>query len=206
MSANPFRKKSRSVVAPRVISEYLLSASGPEQFPKEEYPEIAFLGRSNVGKSSLINALVGQKGLAYTSNRPGCTQAINFYRVDELYSFVDLPGYGYARVPEELKIEWKKLIESYLVGRAALELSVLVLDARRGWMEMDLELKHWLEDHHKPYVVVATKMDKVKNQSEMARSLASLRKSADEPMLCSATTGRGVREIWQAIMKVRRSQ
>jgi GTP-binding protein len=204
MSANPFRKKSRSVVAPRVVSEFLLSASGPEQFPKEEYPEIAFLGRSNVGKSSLINALVGQKGLAYTSNRPGCTQSINFYRVDGVYSFVDLPGYGYARVPEEVKIAWKKLIESYLVEREALQLSVLVLDARRGWMETDLELQRWLENHQKPYVVVATKMDKVKNQSEMAKSVASLRKGADEPMLCSATTGRGVREIWQAITKTRR--
>jgi len=204
MSANPFRKKSRSVVAPRVVSEFLLSASGPEQFPKEEYPEIAFLGRSNVGKSSLINALVGQKGLAYTSNRPGCTQSINFYRVDGVYSFVDLPGYGYARVPEEVKIAWKKLIESYLVEREALQLSVLVLDARRGWMDTDLELQRWLENHQKPYVVVATKMDKVKNQSEMARSVASLRKGADEPMLCSATTGRGVREIWQAITKTRR--
>jgi len=204
MSANPFRKKSRSVVAPRVVSEFLLSASGPEQFPKEEYPEIAFLGRSNVGKSSLINALVGQKGLAYTSNRPGCTQSINFYRVDGVYSFVDLPGYGYARVPEEVKIAWKKLIESYLVEREALQLSVLVLDARRGWMDTDLELQRWLENHQKPYVVVATKMDKVKNQSEMAKSVASLRKGADEPMLCSATTGRGVREIWQAITKTRR--
>src|SRR5437879_7873940 len=107
MSAPKLENKPRSVVAPRVVAEFMLNASGPEQFPKEEYPESAFLGRSNVGKSSLINALVGQKGLAYTSNRPGCTQAINFYRVDELYSFVDLPGYGYARVPEELKIEWK---------------------------------------------------------------------------------------------------
>jgi len=204
MSANPFRKKSRSVVAPRVVSEFLLSASGPEQFPKEEYPEIAFLGRSNVGKSSLINALVGQKGLAYTSNRPGCTQSINFYRVDGVYGFVDLPGYGYARVPEEVKVAWKKLIESYLVEREALQLSVLVLDARRGWMDTDLELQRWLENHQKPYVVVATKMDKVKNQSEMAKSVASLRKGADEPMLCSATTGRGVREIWQAITKTRR--
>src|SRR5258708_3219095 len=107
MSANPFRKKSRSVVAPRVLSAFLLGASGTEQFPKVEYSEIAFLGRSNVGKSSLINALVGQKGLAYTSNRPGCTQSINFYRVDGVSGFVDLPGYGYARVPEEVKIAWK---------------------------------------------------------------------------------------------------
>ena len=181
-----------------------MSASGPEQFPKEEYPEIAFLGRSNVGKSSLINALVGQKKLAFTSSKPGCTQALNFYRVDSQYNFVDLPGYGYARVPEEIRLEWKKLIESYLLDRKALELSVLVLDARRAWMAPDLELKLWLEAHHRPYLVVATKMDKLKNQSERQQSLVNLRTGAEDPMLCSATTGRGVREIWQAITKTRR--
>ena len=204
MSGNPFRKRPPPVVAPKVSSEYLLSASGPEQFPKEEYPEIAFLGRSNVGKSSLINALVGQKKLAFTSNKPGCTQALNFYRVDSQYNFVDLPGYGYARVPEEIRLEWKKLIESYLLERKALELSVLVLDARRAWMEPDLELKRWLDAHDRPYLVVATKMDKLKNQSERQQSLVKLRTGAEEPMLCSAETGRGVREIWQAITKTRR--
>jgi GTP-binding protein len=204
MSGNPFRKRPPPVVAPKVVSEYLLSASGPEQFPKEDYPEIAFLGRSNVGKSSLINALVGQKKLAFTSNKPGCTQALNFYRVDSQYNFVDLPGYGYARVPEEIRLEWKKLIESYLLGRKALELSVLVLDARRAWMEPDLELKRWLEAHDRPYLVVATKMDKLKNQSERQQSLVKLRTGAEEPMLCSAETGRGVREIWQAITKTTR--
>ena len=203
MSGNPFRKKPPPAVAPRVISEYLLSASGPEQFPKEEYPEIAFLGRSNVGKSSLINALVGQKKLAFTSSKPGCTQALNFYRVDSLYNFVDLPGYGYARVPEEIRLEWKKLIESYLLERRGLTLSVLVLDARRGWMEKDLELKTWLDVHGKPSLAVATKMDKLKNQSEMQQSLKDLRKGAGEVMLCSAETGRGVREIWQAITTMR---
>jgi len=204
MSANLFQKKSRSVAAPKILSEFVLSASGPDQFPKEEYPEIAFLGRSNVGKSSLINALVGQKKLAFTSSNPGCTQALNFYRVDSLYNFVDLPGYGYARGPEEIRLEWKKLIESYLLDRKALELSVLVLDARRAWMAPDLELKLWLEAHHRPYLVVATKMDKLKNQSERQQSLVNLRRGAEEPMLCSATTGRGVREIWQAITKTRR--
>jgi GTP-binding protein len=205
MSAPNFENKPRSVVTPKVVSEFMLSASGPEHFPKEEYPEIAFLGRSNVGKSSLINALVGQKKLAFTSNKPGCTQAINFYRVGGSRHFVDLPGYGYARVPEEIRLEWKKLIESYLLGRQALQLSVLVLDARRGWMEKDLDLKRWLEVHQKPFLVVATKMDKL-NQSEKQRSLAQLRKSADEPMLCSAQTGRGVREIWQAITMTRPGQ
>ena len=183
----------------------MLSASGPEQFPREEYSEIAFLGRSNVGKSSLINALLGEKGLAFTSNKPGCTQAINFYRVGGLYYFVDLPGYGYARVSKDQTLQWKKLIESYLLERKALELSVLVLDSRRGWMERDLDLKRWLEVHRKPYLVVATKVDKL-NQSERHRSLASLNKHAGEPVMsCSASTGRGMREIWQAITKTRRA-
>jgi GTP-binding protein len=207
MSANPFQKKTRAPAAPKVLSEYVLSATGPEQFPKEDYPEIAFLGRSNVGKSSLINALLGQKALAFTSSTPGCTQAINFYRVDGSYNFVDLPGYGYARASKEQMLEWKTLIESYLLERGALGLSILVLDARRGWMGPDLDLKQWLEAHGKATLVVATKMDKLKNQSEMQRSLATLRESAGEAMLCSAATGRGVREIWQAIMtKTQRSQ
>src|SRR6266852_3473534 len=199
MSAPKFENKSRSVVAPKVVSEFVLSATGPEHFPKEEFPEIAFLRRSNVGQSSLINALLGQKALAFTSSKPGCTQAINFYRVDGARYFVDLPGYGYARVSKETTLEWKKLIESYLLERRGLTLSVLVLDARRGWMEKDLELKQWLDIHGKPSLAVATKMDKLKNQSEMQQSLKDLRKGAGEVMLCSAETGRGVREIWQAI-------
>lgn len=206
MSANLFQRKTRSLAAPKILSEYVLSASGPEQFPKEEYPEIAFLGRSNVGKSSLINALLGQKALAYTSSKPGCTQAINFYRVDGSYYFVDLPGYGYARVSKETTLEWKKLIESYLLERQVLKLSIIVLDARRGWMEKDLELKRWLDLQGKQTLVVATKMDKLKNQSEMQQCLKDLRQGAGEAMLCSAATGRGVREIWQAITMTRAMQ
>ena len=116
----------------KVCSEFVLSASGPAQFPREERPEIAFLGRSNVGKSSLINALLGQKALAFTSSKPGCTQSINFYRVDGSCYFVDLPGYGYARVSKDRTLEWKRLIDSYLLGRQVLKLSIIVLDARRG--------------------------------------------------------------------------
>jgi len=200
------RRKAREAVAPRIESEFLLSASGPGQFPREKYPEIAFLGRSNVGKSSLINALVGQKGLAYTSNTPGRTQAINFYLVGNEYCFVDLPGYGYARVSGDRKLEWKKLIESYLLERQVLELCILTLDGRRGWMQSDLDLKRWLEVHHRPYLVVATKMDKLKNQSERQRTLSSLGEVAGEEKMCSAVTGRGVGEIWQAIRKIRRNQ
>jgi GTP-binding protein len=189
-----------------VDSEFVLSASSPEQFPREELPEIAFLGRSNVGKSSLINALVGRSGLAFTSSKPGCTQTINFYRVGPCM-FADLPGYGYARVSKDRTLEWKKLIEKYLLERQVLERCVLVLDARRGWMESDLDLRGWLEVHRRPCLVVATKMDKLRNQSERQRSLVSLGEGpGEQAMLCSATTGRGVREIWQAITKTHHAQ
>jgi GTP-binding protein len=98
-------------------AQHIVSAAGPDQFPAETLPEVAFLGRSNVGKSSLLNCLTGKKGLAYTSANPGCTQLINFYSVDGSCHFVDLPGYGYARVPLPVKAQWQQLIESYLLNR-----------------------------------------------------------------------------------------
>jgi GTP-binding protein len=181
-------------------SVFVASSAKPDQFPSDGLPEIAFLGRSNVGKSSLINALTGRKGLAFTSNTPGRTQTINFYRINDAAYFVDLPGYGYARAPRELARQWQDLMESYLLSRQTLELSFLILDARRGWMDQDLELKQWLEFHNRRYQVIATKTDKL-NQSEQWQGLASIRKEHVEPLLFSASTGRGVREIWQVISK-----
>jgi len=187
----------------KLLAEFVRSASSPEQFPADGLPEIAFLGRSNVGKSSLINALVGQRGLAFTSSTPGRTQAINFYRIDGKYYFVDLPGYGYARVPRAATESWAKLIEHYLRERSTLRLSFLILDARRGWMDKDLDLKTWLEAHGRPYLVVASKIDKL-NQSEQLHGMKAMRQHA-EPLPFSAVTGRGVREIWQAISKTHQS-
>ena len=146
----------------------------------------------------MINALTGQRKLAFTSNTPGRTQTINFYRIGDKYYFVDLPGYGYARVPGAVTREWQALIESYLTNRARLELSLLIIDTRRGWMEPDLHLKDWLEFHERPYLVVATKTDKL-NQSELRRGLDAIRKIGPEPVPFSASSGRGVRELWQAI-------
>src|SRR5262245_43268653 len=142
-----------------MAARFILSAVKPDQFPPEAGAEVAFLGRSNVGKSSLINALTASDGLAFTSSRPGRTQAANFFELDEGCRFVDLPGYGFARVPREVTREWKELIEIYLLRRAALRLAVIVLDARRGWIKRDLELREWLEVHRRPYLVVATKVD-----------------------------------------------
>jgi GTP-binding protein len=181
-------------------AQFVVSSGKPDTFPRERLPEVAFLGRSNVGKSSLINALTGQKKLAFTSNTPGRTQTINFYRVDESMFFVDLPGYGYARVPAKFTGQWKVLIEEYLENRETLKLSCLVLDTRRGWMEKDLDLKRWLEHHGRPYLVIATKTDKL-NQSELEHGLRAIRKEGVEPMPFSALNSRGVREIWQAIAK-----
>ncbi len=185
-------------------AQFIISAAKPEQFPDGQvppYPEIAFLGRSNVGKSSLLNALLGQPGLAFTSARPGCTQLINFFRIGKEYIFADLPGYGFAQVPVEVKREWQALVEAYLQKRERLALCVVLLDSRRGWMDSDLELKDWLDFHNRPYIVAATKIDKLKTQSERHQSLKALREHYPEGTLVpvSAVTGRGVKELWQAI-------
>ena len=187
-------------------AQFIISAARPDQFPKgngRALPEIAFLGRSNVGKSSLLNALVGASEMAFTSSRPGCTQLINFFRIGDSFLFADLPGYGYARVPPETKAEWKRLVESYLLHREPLSLCVLLLDARRGWMDSDLELKSWLEVHGRPYMVAATKIDKVKSQREQHQSVKALREHYPdgEIAMVSAETGHGVKQLWQAIAK-----
>jgi GTP-binding protein len=191
-------------LAATMAARFIISAARPEQFPPEADPEVAFLGRSNVGKSSLLNALVGADELAFTSSRPGCTQLINFYQVDGGYRFVDLPGYGYAKVPKENRKQWKELTDRYMLDRNALKLSVILLDARRGWMQRDIELREWLEFHKRPYLIVVTKIDKLKTQKERHQSQSGLRESYSGEMLeCSAVTGRGVREIWQAISKTK---
>ena len=138
--------------------------------------------------------------MAFTSSKPGRTRTLNFYRVRGALYFVDLPGYGYARASRSEMQQWRRLIETYLLERRTLVLSCLVLDARRGWMEQDLQLKEWLEFYHRRYLVVATKMDKL-NQAEQIRGLAAVAQHDGAPLPFSAVTGRGVREIWQAITK-----
>ena len=189
----------------------IISAARPDQFPEEASGgacEIAFLGRSNVGKSSLLNQLVRRPELAYTSARPGCTQLINFFEVDGAIHFVDLPGYGYARVSLEEKAAWQQLIEAYLLGRQNLALSLLLIDARRGWMEKDLELKSWLEFHNRRFQVVATKIDKLKSNNQIKVGLAAIQRELQDqaPVPFSAVDGRGVRELWQIISKIKNKQ
>ncbi len=163
----------------RVKAEFVISAAAPQQFPPGGLPEVALLGRSNVGKSTLLNLLVGKEGLARVSQTPGCTQLINFFRVEDRFHLVDLPGYGYAKVPRGFSDGWKKLIESYLLNRETLRLSVLLIDSRRGWMEKDRELRDWLVFHNRPFVVAATKVDKL-NQKEEYHGLAAIRRELGE--------------------------
>ena len=153
---------SRPATKLKVTSaQFVKSATSPEQFPAERLPEVAFAGRSNVGKSSLINSLLGTRGLARTSSTPGRTQLINFFLVNSGFYFVDLPGYGYARVPLEIKRTWGPMVESYLATRVSLVLVVVITDSRHGPTRLDLQMTEWLKSRGKPFIIVATKSDKL---------------------------------------------
>ncbi|MFQ5693763.1 MAG: ribosome biogenesis GTP-binding protein YihA/YsxC, partial [Nitrospinota bacterium] len=145
-------------------AEFETSAVHPADYPPGPEPEVAFAGRSNVGKSSMMNALLGRRGLVKTSSTPGKTQTLNFFRVragKRRFRFVDLPGYGYAKVPERVRQNWGKMIEAYLEGRAQLRGVVVILDIRRGVMEMDRQLVEWLAAKGIETLVVLTKADKL---------------------------------------------
>ena len=184
-----------------ISAEFVKSAVWPPQYPPSVMPEIAFVGRSNVGKSSLINTLVGRKKLAKTSNTPGRTQLINFFTINEKVSFVDLPGYGFAKVAQSVKKDWGDMIEAYLRERLSLALVVLILDIRRDPSEDDLSLRDWLENYRIPYLYILTKTDKLSNNQAIARQRAierTLGVSADKkPILFSAITQKGKDNIWQ---------
>ncbi len=138
-----------------------LKASKPREFPDENLPEVAFLGRSNVGKSSVINVYLGRKNLAKTSSTPGKTKALFFYLVNDAFYLVDLPGYGYARVSKSMRDDWGELIESYLYDRKQLKGLVHIVDIRHPPTEDDQQMTAWLLYHHYPFITVATKADKI---------------------------------------------
>jgi len=154
-----------------------------------------------VGKSSLINRLLGVKRLAMTSSRPGKTRTINFFRVNEECYFVDLPGYGFSRVPKREQARWQDLIEGYLLGRQCLRLLILLIDARHGALANDLQMIDWLKSHRLPHQVVLTKADKL-GRNRLAAERRAL--SRDEhklrgAILCSAEDGYGMKNVWSAI-------
>ncbi len=180
-----------------------MSAAAPAQFPRDGLPEVAFAGRSNVGKSSLLNRLVGRKGLAVTSKTPGRTRLINFFRINGEAYFVDLPGYGYAAAPKNLRETWGELVEGYLRGRAELRGVIFLLDIRHDPTDRDLEMRGLLDEASLPWIAVLTKADKV-SRNERGRQIGRLAKalSLPDPGLAipfSATTGEGARELWSAI-------
>ncbi len=185
-----------------ISAEFVKSAAKPSEYAPGDLPEVAFSGKSNVGKSSLINALVNRKGLAKISSSPGRTQLINFFRVNGKFSFVDLPGYGYAKVPQEIRKNWKPMVESYLQTRTVLRLVVLILDARRGVSPDDLALLDWLDYHRVPSSIVLTKADKL-SQIERARQKKTIGQNpllADRAVLFfSAISGEGRDELWKLI-------
>ena len=188
----------------KVLSaKYLKSAMQPEDYPRNGHPEFAFVGRSNVGKSTLLNTLLRQKGLAKTSSTPGKTQTINFFEVNEKVYFVDLPGYGFAKVPKTLKAQWNRVMMAYLEDREPLMMVAALLDARHKPNEKDVHMLHLLEEAAVPTLLVATKIDKVK-RSERKRNLATIRKTLDleeEAIIIpfSAVTGEGTRELWEVL-------
>ncbi|WP_432408187.1 ribosome biogenesis GTP-binding protein YihA/YsxC [Wukongibacter sp. M2B1] len=158
--------------------EFIISAVSPKQYPEEEIPEIALAGRSNVGKSSLINMLLNRKKLARTSSTPGKTQTINFYKINNEFQFVDLPGYGYAKVSKSNKEEWGKIIETYLTTRDKLVEVVQLIDIRHKPTQQDIQMYNWIRHFGFKGIVVATKLDKIK-RSQRQKHISQIRKSLD---------------------------
>jgi len=191
----------------KFLAQFITSATDPRQFPAPSAPEIAFLGRSNVGKSSLINALVGTK-IAKTSNTPGRTQTINFFdlrrpgRPHAEMFFVDLPGYGYARAPKELTVQWSRFIDPYLQSRPSLALCLSLVDVSIPPQPSDIQLLHWLRHHDRTFLVIATKADRVSN-NQLRKSLAALSESlgveASEIIPFSSKSRIGHAPLWRAI-------
>lgn len=181
-------------------TEFLKSAFQESDWPKDAKPEIAFLGRSNVGKSSVINSLLMVRGLARTSSTPGRTQSLNFFSINERFRFVDLPGFGYARVPQNIKSTWGDMVTGYLAKRPQLVLSIHIVDSRHEPTKQDLQLHEWLEHSNKPQLIVATKSDKLSN-NELRRNLEHIARVLDDDSVVaySAKTGRGRDEVWRAI-------
>ncbi|HID39398.1 MAG TPA: YihA family ribosome biogenesis GTP-binding protein [Calditrichaeota bacterium] len=186
-------------------AEFVKSAVRPSQYPPATLPEIAFAGRSNVGKSSLINTLVNRKRLVKTSATPGRTQQLNFFRINEAFYFVDFPGYGYAKVPRFLKKQWKPMVETYLSYRKTLKGVILIIDVRRIPGIDEHLLMNWLRHYHVQLLLVLTKIDKLSRTEQMKqrRNIAQqLSVTEKELYLFSAKSGWGKDDVWDGILKM----
>lgn len=186
--------------------EFLVSAVSPAQYPEPLIPEIALAGRSNVGKSSFINAMINRKKLARTSSKPGKTQQLNYYQVEDWFYFVDVPGYGYAKVSKKEKGKWANMLQTYFSERENLELALLIVDFRHKPTKDDIVMKDFFVHYNIPYFVIATKTDKVKksqwskHMSEIYRTLNL--ETVDQILPFSAETKEGREEAWEIITDV----
>ena len=186
-------------------AEFITSAVKRSGYPEELLPEVAFAGKSNVGKSSLINTLVNRKNLVRTSSSPGRTQMLNFFRINNQVNFVDFPGYGFAKVPLKVRAQWKPMVESYLKHRTTLQLVIILLDIRRVPSSDDASLIRWLESFNIPFLIVLTKTDKLSQnkcsaQQKIIQDFLLLKR---EEVICfSAVTKKGRQEILKRIMSV----
>lgn len=186
-------------------AEFVVAAHRPDQEPARPGRDVLFLGRSNVGKSSLINALLGRKGLARTSSTPGRTQSVNFYRVNDRYWFVDLPGYGWAKAPAAVREAWGPMIEGVLARRSGrVAVALLLVDARREPGELDGVMRDWLDANGIAWLPVVTKADKLsgngraKARRTIDRALGGGGRT-DGPLMTSVRTGLGIRDLWKRL-------
>ena len=191
-----------------ISTEFLVGAVSAKQYPKEDIPEFAFVGRSNVGKSSLIKSLLNRKKLVRISSSPGKTREINFFNINEVMMFADLPGYGFARVPPALQKKWKTMIEEYLTQRKPLIAIIFIVDIRRKPTELDLTLKEWLEELDRDYILVITKADKV-SASERSKQVKEIKaafagKNAFGFSVYSSLKHTGRKELWAQLQKLSR--
>jgi GTP-binding protein len=190
----------------RIPVEFLRVAAHPTHYPPAGLPEVAFAGRSNVGKSSLINTILGTANMARVSRMPGRTQQLVFFKVDERFIFVDLPGYGFARVSDTMLRQWKTMVETYMKGRRTLALVVVVLDIRRDVSEDDLSLLHWLFLQGIPTLPILTKIDKLAAGEAAVRKIkicGQIGLPAEAPLiLFSARTREGKMQLWREIQRL----
>ncbi|MDG1928985.1 MAG: ribosome biogenesis GTP-binding protein YihA/YsxC [Nitrospinaceae bacterium] len=193
-----------------INTEFVTGAVSSKQYPKEPFPEFAFVGRSNVGKSSLIRSLLNRKKLVRISSTPGKTREINFFRINEKLMFADLPGYGFARVTPALQKKWKQMIEEYLINREPLMAIVFIVDIRRKPTELDITLKEWLEDLDRNYILVITKSDKLSGverskQTKIIKS-AFMGANALAAVTYSSKNHLGRKELWSQLQKLTRGK
>lgn len=194
-------EKGRGMIIKK--AEFLISAVKKGQYPDTGLPEIAFAGKSNVGKSSMINALVNRRKLARTSSQPGKTQTLNFYNINDEFNFVDLPGYGYAKVSKEEQAKWAGMIDSYLYGRKELKEVILLVDIRHEPGENDLRMYEWIKSSGFTGYIIATKADKL-SRSQQTKSINVIKRAMkikDEGLIFpfSSTSRQGVEEVWKLV-------